>query len=95
MNIFRVWIRPLGTDWQEDSGSETKHRPSLIVHGVRMIQKPKQRAVKQARSILKSCRVGPSPELQASPEPRNVAAEDVQGDLDEINTMISEGSPTR
>jgi hypothetical protein len=34
------------------------------------------------------------PELQASPEPRNVAGEDVQGDLDEINTMIFEGSPT-
>jgi hypothetical protein len=35
------------------------------------------------------------PELQASPERANVAAEDVQGDLDDINTMIFEGSPTR
>ena len=36
-----------------------------------------------------------SPELQASPEPSNVAAEDVEGDLDEINAMISEGGPIR
>jgi hypothetical protein len=35
------------------------------------------------------------PELQVPLEPRNVAAEDVQGDLDEISAMISEGSPTR
>ena len=35
------------------------------------------------------------PEVEALPEPRNVAVEDVQGDQNEINAMISEGSPTR
>ena len=30
-----------------------------------------------------------------SPEPRNVAAEDLQAGSDDINQMISEGSPTR
>jgi hypothetical protein len=45
-------------------------------------------------SIPKSCGVGPSPKLQASPEPSNVVAEDRQADLDESNQMISEGGPS-
>ena len=60
-----------------------------------MTQESQERTVKQAKSPLKSCEAGPSSELQVSPEPKNVAAEDVQGDLDEINTMISEGGPAR
>ena len=35
------------------------------------------------------------PEVQGLPQRRNVATEDVQGCLDEINAMISEGSPAR
>jgi hypothetical protein len=64
-------------------------------HGVRVIQKPEDRAVKHAWSNPKACGVGSSLELHVSPEPRNVAAESVQDDLDEVNTMISEGSPSR
>ena len=52
--------------------------------GVRMIQEPQQRTVKQARSPLKSCGVGPSLKLQGSPEPRNVTAEDPQAGSDNI-----------
>jgi len=63
--------------------------------GVRMLQEPRQRTAEQARSTLKSCGVVPGLELQASLEARNVTAEGVHDDLDEINTMVSEGSPTR
>jgi hypothetical protein len=35
------------------------------------------------------------PEVQALPERRHVAVEDIQGDQDEINAMISEGGPPR
>lgn len=49
---------------------------------------------RRTRSSLHMPGARPSPEPQASPEPRNVAGEDVEGDLDEINTMISEGGPT-
>jgi len=63
--------------------------------GVRMIQEPQQRTVGQARSPLKSCGVGPSLKPQASPEPRNVSAENIQAGSDDINQMISEGSPAR
>jgi hypothetical protein len=75
-------------------GGKPRHRPAIVVHGVGMIQKPQQQAGKQALGILKSCGVGPSPELQASPDSRNFAAEDLQADLDDINAMMSEGGPT-
>ena len=47
-----------------------------------MIQESKQQTVEQAQGTLKSCETRLSPEPQVSPEPRNVAAEDVQDDLD-------------
>ena len=59
-----------------------------------MIREPQQRVAKQVPSVPGSCGVGPPPELQASPEAGKVPAEDVQADLDDINTMISEGGPT-
>ena len=68
---------------------------AAAVHGVQRIYQPKQRTVKQARSTQNSYKVRPNPEVQTWVEPRNVVAEDVQGDLDEINTMISEGGPSR
>ena len=90
------WFWPFSrTGWHEGPGSTTTHRAWPAVAGLQMTHEPKQRIVKQARSVPKSYGVGPSPEIQASPEPRNVVAEDVQADLNESNQMISEGSPTR
>jgi hypothetical protein len=59
-----------------------------------MIREPQQRAAEQAPSVLGLCGVGPPPEAQPLPEAEMVSAEDIQADLDEINTMISEGGPT-
>jgi hypothetical protein len=64
------------------------------VHGVRMIQEPKQRVAKQVPSVLKSCGGGLPPEAEPSPEKEKISAQEVQADLEEINTMISEGGPT-
>ena len=95
----RFWKRLVLVFWltnrQEGSESQANHSPSQVVHGVQMTQEPKQRATEQVRNIPKSCGMGLNPELQALPEPGNVAADEVHDDLTEIDAMISEGSPTR
>ena len=88
------WFWPFGRRRREGSASETKHRAWLVVNGMQMIHEPKRRTVKQAWSIPKSCGVGPSPKLQASPESSNVVAGDLQADLDDGNQMVSEGGPS-
>lgn len=60
---------------------------------MKVIHEPEQRTVKHTRNAPRPC-VEPSLMLQASPESTSAAAEVIQGDLDEINTMISEGGPT-
>lgn len=60
-----------------------------------MIREPQQRVARQFPSGLGPCGMGSPPEAEPPPEAGKVAAEDLQADLDEINTMISEGGPTR
>ncbi len=63
-----------------------------VVESAPVTQEHKQQAVKPIRSVPKSCGM-PRLELRTAPAPGSIAAEDGAGDLDEINTMMSEGGP--
>lgn len=61
-----------------------------VVESAPVTQGPKRQAVKPIRNVPNSCGM-PRLEPRTAPAPGSIAAEDGAGDLDEINTMMSEG----